>query len=461
MRRPTLKMLRQIARLCLLFLSINYLAITSISAQKDSTIKICDNFFGGISTIFEDANGEGLNLWGLNASYTRAIKGRIAGTGDLGFYFGSQNQVKYSKFQLYAGASLLPANAQPNKIVFTPHLLAGVSSVTSKYEYGNSTYKNSNTNFSLAAGTDVRIPINNKTTITVRGDYNPTFSQYGTSNNIRVGVGLVMNLACRKPSNCVDCGTYVCKASKTTREFKTKIPIEHIGKSIEEIANGIPRVEAKVALNSQATVKQGEECCSPDKPPASYTEIRGGYEGSFEINFNLWGIPDMNYSLKLWPVLLIAEFKCKLFAGPTGKLSAERVGRMYGSLLGGERRPDCRSCTYDNLKAEGAVRVGIKAGGSLKLFHWSPFGGGKAGFDVTGPPDEQIELSAEASVSISTGFNGTYSNDPNCVKPPQGLHGTFFFGKGKANLKFNVKLGPISFDPSYEYVLFDGYEYKF
>jgi len=464
MRKPKL-LLRQYCQLLCCLMCFNCLIVSSLRAQNDTSSKnkncleIIDGFFIGPSTIFE--NGGDFNTFGLNSAYTHRLKGRIGVTGDAGVHFGSQGNTKYTKLQLLAGVSLLPVANNTNKATLSPHLLVGVSNVSSKFSYNSTSFTNSNTGFALAAGTDVAFPIG-RTTAAARVDYNPTFSSGGTSSNFRISVGVNIPLGCGKgKENCTTCAPFVCKASKNTTEFKTKLPIENIAQSIEEVANKIPRVEAKVALNAQVTVKQGEECCSPDKPPASYTEIKGGYEVSFEINFNLWGIPDINYSLKLWPVLLIAEFKCKLFAGPTGKLSAERVGRNYGTLLTGEKRPDCPSCVYDNLKAEGSVRLGVKAGGSLKLFHWSPFGEGKAGFNVTGPPDEQLELSAEAAASVSTGFNGTYTKDVNCKKPEQGLHGTFNFGKGKINLKFNVKLGPISFDPSYEFLLWEGLDYKF
>lgn len=457
MRKPKPPLLRQCKCIGLLMLAVCSFVSLPALAQNDTIPKPCDDVFAGISTIFEDGGYEGFNLFGINGTFTRPIRGRIGATGDLGLYFGSQNSTKYTKLQALVGATLLPnQNTKPS---VSPHLLAGISTVSSKYDFPNGeSYKNSNTGFSLAAGADVNIPVTPRTMVRVRGDYNPTFGNGGTSSNIRLSAGVRINLACTKTTSFTQPETFVCKASKDTREFKTKIPIEHIANSVQEIANKIPRVEAKVALNSMVTVKQGEECCSQDKPPAIYTELRGGYEGSFEININLWGIPDMNYSLKTWPLLLIAEFKCKLFAGPTGKLSAERVGRTYAGFLGGDRRIDCRTCTYDNLKAEGAVRVGVKAGGSVKVFHWNPF---NAGFDVTGPPDGQVELSAESTFSIGTGFNGTYANDPNCVRPQQGLHGTFFFGKGKANLKFVVKLGPFNWEPSWEWSVFDGYEYKF
>lgn len=107
------------------------------------------------------------------------------------------------------------------------------------------------------------------------------------------------------------------------------------------------------------------------------------------------------------------------------------------------------------------MRIGVKAGGAIKIYHWSPLSKGKAGFDVTGEPDEQLEVSAEASAGIGNGFNGTWAGIGECKKPAPGLHGTYTIGKAKANLKFNVKLGPISFDPNFEVALFDGWDLKF
>jgi hypothetical protein len=225
--------------------------------------------------------------------------------------------------------------------------------------------------------------------------------------------------------------------------------------------NKIPRVEAKVSVKTQVTAKQGEECCSPELPPVSYTELKGGVEGSAEVNINLWGIPDINYSVKLWPVLIIAEFKCKLFAGPTGKANLDAIGKFYGKLLDKDIRPDCKACLYLNYKLEYFLRIGVKAGGDISIYHWSPFGGGKAGFDVTGGPDEKIEASAEASVSLGGTANGTWAGIGDCKKPPPGLHGVIKIGKAKANLKFNITLGPISISPNFECDLFDGWDLSF
>jgi hypothetical protein len=107
------------------------------------------------------------------------------------------------------------------------------------------------------------------------------------------------------------------------------------------------------------------------------------------------------------------------------------------------------------------ARIGAKLGGSIKVWHWSPLSKGKAGFDVTGPPDETVEASAEASASLGMTFTGTYGVFDDCKKPPPGTHGDLKLGKAKLNFKLNVKLGPLSFDPSYEVPLMDGIAFSF
>lgn len=438
-------------RLVTLFYSLFLISVIHAQKKKDSASN-CSNLFAGFSSIFEDSKPR-FNTYGLNAVYIRPIMPRLGLTGDAGIYFGSGGEVDYTKLQLMGGISLFPANS--GNIAISPHVLAGVSNVTSKFKSPTSTFKNNSSAFTMALGGDAVIPLNNKINLGLRADVNPTF---GTQIkwNLRLGGGVYIKFGCKKPEENTAHTTAreECQASLVSRELKISlIAIEATSKSIEKIANNIPRVEAKINVKPQLTVKQGEECCSKDKPPVSYTELKGGVEGSFEVNINLWGIPDINYSIKIWPVLIIAEFQCKLFAGPTGKINFDGVGKFYGELGSPDPSQQCRACAYLNLKAEGFLRVGVKAGGKINIFHWGP----RKGFDVTGEPDEQVEASAEASAGIGNSFNGTYVIAGECPKPPPGLHGTFSIGRAKANLKFNLKLGPLSFDPSFEVNLFDGF----
>jgi hypothetical protein len=443
---------------------------TSLSkAQQNDTLPKnpvftrCNQFYGGISTIFEDSEPDRIVTFGPNIGFTYPFTRSLGLTADAGLLFGSGNNTKYTKFQVYAGPSLLSLPINNTNISFSPHLLAGYSSTKSKYEYGNSSSSYSQGNFSMLAGTNINFPIG-RTMVRGALDFNPVFSDYGTASNIRIGIGIPL-VACGGGSglHTVSTTSSGCKASKDSKEFKTSLTmIEDVTKSTEAKLNTIPRVEVKLNIKAEATVKQGEECCSKDLPPAPYTEIKGGVEGNIEINFTLWGIPDIHYSLKLWPLLFITDFQCKIVAGGTGKISLEPVGKFYGSLFG-ERRPDCHACMYWNLRTEVAARIGAKLGGGIYLFHYKPFGGGVAGFDIptgneklTDKADEAIEVYAEAFASLGTGFNGTYTSNPDCTRPQQGIHGTFFYGKAKIDVRISVKLGPLSFDPKYEFNLFDG-----
>ncbi|HYM94416.1 MAG TPA: hypothetical protein VET23_09780 [Chitinophagaceae bacterium] len=465
--------MRQIRSLYFIFLVyLGGFVFPEIKAQVTNSAKTfqnCKEIFAGPSTIFEDNGLNRFNTYGGNFTYTYPVSSRLGITGDAGVYFGSNSGWKYTKFQLLGGVSLLPPPGQNNKVLFSPHLLAGISNVTSKYS-GINSISNNSTSLSIAAGTNILFPLNSRTSLALRADYNPTFSSGAVSNNFRVGAGLSFNIGCNQAAtNPNEQNTNAtqekikCKASKNTRELKMAfVAIERACKSAEEYANKIPRVDAKLQAKAQLTVKQGEECCLEDSPPVQYTELKGGVEGSADIKITLWGIPDINYSLKLWPVLLIAEFKCKVTVGPTFKFNVDGVGKFYGELLNPiDPGPDCKSCWYLNLKEEGFIKLGVEAGGSINIYHWSPFGEGEAGFNINEAPDEKVEAKAEASASIGVTFNGTYRSVKGCKKPPEGTHGTFTFGKAKANLKFNITLGPISFDPSFEVNLFDGWDVTF
>ena len=109
---------------------------------------------------------------------------------------------------------------------------------------------------------------------------------------------------------------------------------------------------------------------------------------------------------------------------------------------------------------EAFLKMGAIAKGAIGIYHWSPLGKGKAGFDLEGKPDEEVEISAEASASAGASFDGTYASD-DCTKPKPGLHGEVKLGKLKTNLKVKVKLGPISFEPNIELALYDGFKLDF
>ncbi len=191
--------------------------VETTSALPDSDFKLdknqqmncslpsdCNSFFIGSSTIFEDNNPDRFNTFGGNVAYIHPLSSRLGITGDAGIHFGSNKSVNYTKLQVLVGVSLLPVNNTHSEFSFSPHLLAGVSNVSSKYKTGGNSYSNSSTGFSLAAGTDISYSLNNKTGITARLDYNPTFSTGGVKNNFRLSLGVSFRICPKSKSNPVD-----------------------------------------------------------------------------------------------------------------------------------------------------------------------------------------------------------------------------------------------------------------
>lgn len=141
-----------------------------------------DELFAGASTIFENSN-PGFNLFGVNATYTHPVRTHVGLTADAGIYFGKNYMVEYTKMQLLAGFSYLPARGK--KILFSPHVLAGIVHVRSKY----ASVTGASISFGIAAGTDIEMPVSDKMAIAARADYNPVFGN-ATSNNFRMSLGV-------------------------------------------------------------------------------------------------------------------------------------------------------------------------------------------------------------------------------------------------------------------------------
>lgn len=254
-------------------------------------------------------------------------------------------------------------------------------------------------------------------------------------------------------NECQDCE--LCKASKNVTEVKASFALfEDIIKEITDVVNKTPRVELKCSVKPNLTVKKGEECCDKNKPPVKYTELKGGVEVGAELRITLFGLPDVNEKVKLWPYLLKLEMRNKIYCGPYGKANIEGVGKFYGELGDNTPHPGCATCFYSNFKYEGGVKLGIILGGSVKLYRWSF----KKGFDDSGEPEGEIKAEAEAAVSLGVEINATYGTQE-CSDPQPGLHGKITIGKAKALLRLEIKLGPLSFTPKYEYQLFDGFSF--
>jgi hypothetical protein len=142
-----------------------------------------DEMFAGASIILEDGN---FTISGVNVAYSHPLKNHIGMTYDAGIYFGKNGSQDITKFQVLAGVSYL---SNTGKFNFSPHLLAGIARITSKYT--NS--KSSITALSVAAGTDINYPLTSKLAIAARADLNPVIKN-GTSVNFRLSAGVKLHL---------------------------------------------------------------------------------------------------------------------------------------------------------------------------------------------------------------------------------------------------------------------------
>lgn len=153
-----------------------------------------NKFFVGLSTIFEDSKPNHLNTYGINIDFIHPVSSSLGAIADAGVYSGSGNGIHYTKAQVLIGVSLLPLSYNRDELFFSPHILAGLSHITSKYN----TYKYGNTSLSAAAGIDAGFPLKKKLGIEGRFDYNPTFYSGTVSNNFRLSLGVEWKLIQRK-----------------------------------------------------------------------------------------------------------------------------------------------------------------------------------------------------------------------------------------------------------------------
>jgi hypothetical protein len=145
-----------------------------------------NTFFAGLGLVNEDASDR-FNTYGGNVAYTHMLSSTVGITGDAGVYFGNNNNVDFTKIQVMAGLSLAHVM---NTFTLTPHLLAGIANVNSKYGSTSS----SSTNLAAALGTDVIIGLNNKVGAGIRADYNPVFYKGGAAHNFRALAGIYFRL---------------------------------------------------------------------------------------------------------------------------------------------------------------------------------------------------------------------------------------------------------------------------
>jgi hypothetical protein len=417
---------------------------------------------------------KGYGSFGITGEYTRFITPRIGATLDAGIYFHKETQdgftTNYNSFNITAGPTFIPFNnpwSADTKLTGNLHALVGLSSIMIKQSSGSYVDNFSKQGFTAVVGGALDYHINPSLGIRVQADYTPTFFFKTTQNNARISAGVIIGFGGGKAET-TDAGQIVvdsvpkkekCIASRLTKELKINLyAIQNAVDAIEKVLKKIPRVkDAKATVSPQITVKRGEECCAIDQPPVTYTELKGGVEGTAALTFNAWGIPDIKEEVELWAVKLKLDIECGIYVGATGKVNLLGVGKFFGEL-GQNDRPDCKACYYLDFKLEAFLKAGGIIKGAIGIYHWTPFGKGTGGYEAE--PDEEVEVSADVSASFGATVDGTYASE-DCSKPKPGLHGELVLGKAKANVKVKVKLGPISFEPSLEFLICDGIKFNF
>jgi hypothetical protein len=425
----------------------------------------------------------GYGSFGFTGEYSRYFTPHIGATFDVGAYFHKETQdgytQSYTQLNFTIGPTFIPfKNPQTEDKKLSGNLFAlfGLSSIMVKESSGSyGIDQESKQGFTACIGGALDYKINDKFALRAQVAYTPTFFFNTMQNNARISAGLVYGFGSGKTqtgptdqtnltTQAADNGGIIdsteekwkCNASGITTEVKISLyAIEKAAKLIEAILKKIPKVkDPKVVVSPILTVKRGEACCSDDKLPVTYTELKGGVEGTVDLELNLWGMPDIDYEVDLWTVLLKIDVECKIYGKINGKINFTAVGKFFGAL-GQTDRPDCKACYYLDFKTEIFGGLGAKMKGAVDAYFWSPLSRSEGGYDRRGKPDEEVEVSADASTTIGCTNDGTYASS-DCEKPTPGLHGQLVLGKAKFNFKIKVELGPLSFHPSLEIPLLDG-----
>lgn len=457
----------------------------------------CPKILIGGSTIFEDSYKR-FNTYGLQASFTHKLNKRIGLTGDAGITIGSLDGIKYTKTQVLGGVSFL-AKANPGqKIVFVPHVLAGVANVGSKSSIFGTTYANNNLNFSVAAGTDIRFAVGPKTVAAVKVDYNPTFATGGMKNNIRVGAGIYISLKdCDNiprtrerplPPPDVPEKQKVCKVSDTPKKFKKEFDSKPITDKLEKLVNaGTKEKDPRFSFSLKASVEEetGQKCCSEYGNPLSYTQTKANVGGDVGLTVPLWGVPRFGDSYRGYGFLCIYEFECGISFIPKLKCNLGIDNLEYTPS-----NEVCRSCTEYNFGINGDLTLQGKATASLKMFRnkneniltgiakgfissvKSFFGGDDKNkkeddkdydFDITKDATFQETVNAKIAGQVGMAFSGNYRGDecPDIDGKIKGFHGNFNMGDTKMIFSAEIKTSLFNYDYKKEFLLIPGKSYPF
>ena len=184
-KKNAIPSLRQIlvSRLIMLVLA----AILSLAVTAQGNLNRANEFFAGLAA---SGKSPGNCNYGGNLSFSHPLIKKLNLMADAGIYLRKTGASSLKQFQLMAGAGLQPANNGAARILFSPHLLFGVTDIASTYKFENMSFNNSQVGISLAAGSDILFPINDRIAFAARMDCTPTLLAGSINYDFRFGVGI-------------------------------------------------------------------------------------------------------------------------------------------------------------------------------------------------------------------------------------------------------------------------------
>jgi hypothetical protein len=150
-----------------------------------------DVIFVGPSLILEDYNNdEKLKMFGGNVNYTHFFHRKVGATVDIGYNWKEVDPVKYTKFNLLAGVTLVPCDklALNDNFTLSVHALGGLQWLKAKYDMGND--QDAEKAFTIDVGPRFDWRIGDNIFLGIGGAYNPVFGDFKTANNWKVNAGV-------------------------------------------------------------------------------------------------------------------------------------------------------------------------------------------------------------------------------------------------------------------------------
>jgi len=151
-----------------------------------------DYFVVGPRLILEDSDPERFSTYGVFANYTALLNPHWGLSADAGFTVGKESDIKYTKINVMVGPTWFPCSRMDldDPFSFSAHLFAGLSHVTSKYDFGGNAYSASGSSFAAMTGLDGYYNFSQKMGLRASANLNMNFASGNTTTNYLFDLGL-------------------------------------------------------------------------------------------------------------------------------------------------------------------------------------------------------------------------------------------------------------------------------